>query len=138
MSTRCHVEICDGSAGDGVLLYHHSDGYPSFQRPKLHRYLEGAFARLTAAGYPYWWDSERVAALLVMLSAGNYEKPAEPEANGVPVYQPAHSVHGDIEWFYSVLLDPAAQGKYTIEVRKDKGGPLIETVKMGQPASAEA
>lgn len=132
MSTRCNVEIYDHYEGSKpVILYHHSDGYPSCQIPKLHAFLKNAYARLKKLGYPYWWDSERVAAMLILLSADSYTEPTllteerfaeragdgwkHDAAQGYPVYQPCASLHGDIEYIYRVKLG-GGSGNFTIEV----------------------
>ena len=152
MSTRCHVELHDcyykGNHGFprkdkppvampktvshfGVRLYHHSDGYPSFMRPKLKRFLPAVFAYLKEAGHPYWWDSERVAAVLIALSIEDYEQPLKPFSTdrpnqyvsgsngpyrtngGVPTFQPCFAEHCDIEYVWKVTLGPE-QGKFKI------------------------
>jgi hypothetical protein len=144
MSTRCHVELYDAWYKDhtkqektfslGVRLYHHSDGYPSFMRNKLKRYLTAAYEYLKEAGYPYWWDSERVAAVLIALSIEDYEQPLKPfstdRANsyaqkngkypeeyrvygGVPAFQPCLNEHSDIEYVWKVVLQPE-EGKFKI------------------------
>jgi hypothetical protein len=138
MSTRCHVAIHDlwdrtldqavkelkPDRKGGILLYHHSDGYPQIQLPKIVDFLKEADRRQTERGYAYWWDSERVSAWMVTLSAGRYVVPELlTEANfkrvckankankyngnlpmAYPVYQPSFCVHGDIEWMYDVFL----------------------------------
>lgn len=138
MSTRCCIEIYDGDYnhkehGKPVTLYHHSDGYPSFQLPKLATFLLETHKRLDKLGYPYWWDTCRVSAMLVLLSAKGYEKPeclgesdfkAATQRNsraalrsrklsvsqicmlpyGYPQYQPTSGLHGDIEYIYRVSL----------------------------------
>lgn len=152
MSTRCQIEIMDGKFEDhkgmGVLLYHHSDGYPSFQLEKLQRFLDRVKTFLDEAEYPYWWDSERVAAVMVLLSAQSYDNPIllsqkkleaaltggvpsyarDPDLKfpdgGVPVYQPCRMWHGDICYIYVVELTgdayPKAEDtrKYRIRVFK--------------------
>jgi hypothetical protein len=129
MSTRCNVEIYDSYPSEpGAMLYHHSDGYPDFMRGKLERFLTAAYRHLQEAGYPYWWDSERVAAVIVLLSVEDYDEPLrpfstdradryEPGANKyrhlVPVFQPCLHRHGDIEYVWRVILGPK-QGEFTI------------------------
>lgn len=124
MSTRCNVRIYDryqtGPQGDteerlGVVLYHHHDGYPTFMHGKLKRFLDQAYFYLKDAGYPYWWDSERVGAVLIALSIEDYELPIKPFTtvrardnarpyNGVPTFQPCVNLHGDIEYVWNVVL----------------------------------
>ena len=138
MSTRCQIELVDGMSrrGRGVLLYHHCDGHPSAQLRLLRTFLDAAHEFLKKADYPYWWDPERVASVLVLLSAKHYEEPglvsqedfdenAEKIAirkargygdpnqdylympdNGVPVYQPCRNWHGDIGYVYVIDLSP--------------------------------
>jgi hypothetical protein len=158
MSTRCQIALnwtdadksldeniagLDKERKDSVLLYHHSDGYPKFQLPKITSFLKEADKRLTSLGYGYWWDPERVASWLIMLSANTYEKPAllgqdgfrqavrgrgkyvSGRPTGYPVYQPSMNLHYDIEWLYDVFLTskPFVHGRkdlntFTIVVQK--------------------
>jgi hypothetical protein len=144
MSTRCTVRIYDGEENSTpeehpVMLYHHSDGYPSFMVPLLKRFLEETRVFLQEAGFPYWWDSERVAAVMILLSAEDEDKPIKPFTTdkllgsynnnldtkrkfeefrpngGVPVFQPCAVLHGDLEYVYDVYL--SGQGTYKILVR---------------------
>lgn len=136
MSTRCQIEILDGTfeerQGRGVLLYHHADGYPSFQLVKLRKFLDCVREFLTEARHPYWWDPERVAATMILLSAQGYDAPGLLSADallqarsegrqswcscdeskfpreGVPVYQPCRQWHWDIDYIYIVELSGSA------------------------------
>jgi hypothetical protein len=134
MSTRCNVEIYDGfnRESPGAMLYHHSDGYPSFMAGKLDRFLKAAYEYLTDSGYSYWWDSERVAAVLIALSIEDYTNPLKPFSTdrvnrydtqnpskeyrtdgGVPVFQPCLRLHGDIEYVWRVYL--TGSGEFTVK-----------------------
>ena len=133
MSTRCNIEIYDrlDEENPRAILYHHADGYPDFMQGKLERFMEAAYEYLKEAGYPYWWDAERVAAVLIALSIEDYEEPLKPfstdrgnqfeskNANakyridgGVPVFQPCLQLHGDIAYIWKVRLLP--EGKFEI------------------------
>lgn len=127
MSTRCNIELYDGSPDVNeengqpyVMLYHHSDGYPDFMEGKLQRFLDKSFDILRDAGYDYWWDAERVGALMIMLSATNYKNPEPPlkfnigTDDLVPEFQPCLRHHGDIEYLWKVYLHDEP-GKYTIQ-----------------------
>ena len=94
MSTRANIELYDAWGGEsdvgrwmhwkkGAVLYHHCDGYPAWMGPELQRKLKEAKKELDKAGFPYWWDSERVGALIVKLSADESEI-----HNSVPAFQP--------------------------------------------------
>ncbi len=133
MSTRCNIEIYDQNQTEpGAILYHHSDGYPDFMLKKLNKFLKESYNVLQRAGYAYWWDSERVASVMIMLSIEDYEvpmlpfstkrtdydfnqfsKPYRPE-KGIPVFQPCVSLHGDIAYVYKVRL--LSEGQFNIEV----------------------
>ena len=148
MSTRCSIEIIDTwtdedgktRENDPVLLYHHSDGYPSFMGPYLERMLKEAYQYLKDAGYSYWWDSERVSATMIVLSMMAYGIPERPKytkiaadlkrvANaprgeyvspkyfngGVPYFQPCGGHHGDIEYIWRITLDGANNGEFEID-----------------------
>jgi hypothetical protein len=150
MSTRCHIEIFDSNdrVNPGCLLYHHSDGYPTFMKPKLDLFLKASFKYLKQAGYPYWWDSERVGACLIALSIEDYNKPLKPFSTkresildiskgkahkpyrpngGVPVFQPCLERHGDIEYIWKVFL-LEKDGRFAIECYKESG----ERVDLGE------
>lgn len=117
MSTRANIELYDNWKPNregpnrwrrGVILYHHSDGYPKWMGPELEEKLEEAKEELDKAGYPYWWDSERVGALMVKLSADE-----SPLHKNVPTFQPCLEHHGDIEYLWRVFLGPKG-GEYEI------------------------
>ena len=132
MSTRCMIEFYDGDPakpdevyGPGALLYHHSDGYPEGMVPELTTRLKHA------AKSGYWWDSERIAGMVVAWSLGDLEKPDTNPDNsfayameverakrdgkpmpkreryvywGVPQFMPALHYHGDLAYLYRVYL----------------------------------
>jgi hypothetical protein len=120
MSTRANIELYDGWEEDrgqrkvilwtkGAVLYHHCDGYPSWMGPELERILQAVKRELDKAGFPYWWDSERVGALMVKLSADDSEF-----YKGVPHFKPCLELHGDIEYLWRVFLGPK-DGEYDIQ-----------------------
>lgn len=145
-STRAQIELYttyeygDVSRKPEVTLYHHSDGNPEFMQPKLERFLKTAYAYMKARGYGYWWDAERVGAVMIMLSAEDYKEPHLPYStkrddrydskkgfdspyrpdSGIPVFQPACQLHGDLDYIYKVVLSKT-EGDYTIKVRKGRG-----------------
>jgi len=130
MSTRCQVQLIDIWGEEekkhqsvGAMLYHHMDGYPEFMGPYLEKMLKAIYEFLEKAGYPYWWDSERVAACMVLFSAMDYDKPVLPEKrkieedqinkqfgkrkyfnSGVPYFQPSQELHSDIEYLWKIIL----------------------------------
>ena len=119
MSTRANIELHDGWEEDrkqgkmtwwrkSAVLYHHYDGYPSWMGPELERILKAARQELHTAGYPYWWDSERVGALMIKLSADS------DVYGGVPRFKPCLNLHGDIDYLWRVFLGPEA-GAYEIQ-----------------------
>jgi hypothetical protein len=108
------IELCDKRAYDGktswgvgVILYHHWDGYPAWMGPELDRILKQVKTTLNTAGFSYWWDSERVGALMIKLSADS------TSYNGVPRFQPCTALHGDIDYLWRVLL--GTSGEYDIQ-----------------------
>lgn len=134
MSTRCNIEIYDvwdDKEYLGARLYHHSDGYPEFMQGKLERFLNKTYEILKEAGFPYWWDSSRVVATMIMLSIEDYTDPLLPFSTdrgndyeiktdckyrpnkGIPVFQPCIENAGDIEYLWKVVLF-REEGKYKI------------------------
>jgi hypothetical protein len=134
MSTRCNIEIYDQyyPSTPGARLYHHSDGYPSFMEKKLTDFLT---AIAETKNYRFNWDSEAVAAMMIVLSIEDYEKPHKPYSTdrldaydlnqpkkpyrpngGMPVFQPCIENHGDIDYLYKVTL--LADNKFEIKVEK--------------------
>lgn len=142
-STRCQIELYtafeDGTVEKKpeAVLYHHSDGYPDFMKPKLERFLKATYELMKKAGHGYWWDGERVAAVMIMLSAEDYSQPLIPYSTnrpdhyasgasmdavyrpngGIPVFQPACQRHGDIEYLYKVIIGPK-DGDYKITYKQ--------------------
>lgn len=154
MSTRCTVRIYEtdengkpyeGEFAKPIMLYHHSDGYPEFMVPLLEKFLKKTHEFMSKVGFPYWWDQERVAATMILLSAEDYEKPLLPfhsrkrsgswatrdrnseipydayrPKGGIPEFAPCSSLHGDLEYLYDVyLLRPS--GTFKIEYRERTG-----------------
>jgi hypothetical protein len=60
--------------------------------PELERILSQAKVTLEQAGYLYWWDGERVDALMVKLSADD-----AVSYQSVPRFQPCLQLHMDID-----------------------------------------
>ena len=121
MSTRANVEFYTyyedaKSTGKkpykGALLYHHSDGYPEWMGGRLIKALEDAKNQLAQAGHSYWWDSERVSAIIVAQDANSSEY-----RKGVPAFQPCSELHGDIEYLWRIYLGPT-DGAYEIKCFK--------------------
>jgi hypothetical protein len=109
MATRANIELYDGwQQGDsalrwhkGVVLYHHYDGDPTWMGPELEHQLRRAKTTLVRQKLRYWWDSERVGALIVKQSV------AQDGVNkGVPRFHPGLELHGDIDYLWRVFLGP--------------------------------
>ena len=113
MATRANIELYDSVKHNerfitwhkGAMLYHHHDGYPAWMGPELTQKLASVKAILGKQGRSYWWDSERVGALIVALSADT--------ADSVPRFQPCLRHHGDIDYIWRIFLGPEA-GQYTM------------------------
>ena len=132
MSTRCQVKLVWGHLKkdfanteemlkcESVILYHHSDGYPSFMGLYLEKMIGRVATYLEAQGVPYWWDDERVSACMILMSVASYSEPVLPwEVAGfppsehrmriggsVPSFHPSAAWHGDIEYVWLVQLGP--------------------------------
>lgn len=131
MSTRCNILIHDpeveGSPDLPVILYHHQDSMSDRFLPKLHRLLKDAHEFLKQADRDCWWNSERLAAIMILLSADASRHaafagllPTDPEdvdtapEAAVPTLLPCAAVHRDIEYIYDVWLSPVS-GCYRID-----------------------
>lgn len=122
MSTRCNITLHNGDTDNRpVILYHHYDGNPDFQMAKLRSFLKSTYEALQENKTPYWWDPERVAAVMIKNSADNYtrwdrsETAREECGKGiVPSYQPCARLQCDIQYLYRVVLNRHNSGKATI------------------------
>jgi hypothetical protein len=135
MSTRCNIAIYDNynQKDPGARLYHHCDGYPSFMVKKLTDFLD-YIAKID--NYKFNFDSESVAAMMIVLSIEDYEVPLLPFStdrldaydlmrpemkyranNGLPVFEPCIKNHGDIAYTYKVNLNNSSR-TFTIDSRK--------------------
>ena len=122
MSIRCNITIhCGETDIRPVILYHHDDGHPEFQMKKLKSFLKSTYEALLENKTPYWWDPERVAAVMIKNSADNYigwnkSRAAREECGKgiVPRYQPCARLQCDIRYLYRVVLDRHNYGKVTI------------------------
>lgn len=73
MSTRCHLQVVENqsySRGEGLLLYHHGDGYPSYMVPAITRFAECAREGCR------WWEAFGVASMFVNWSIGTSRWPS--------------------------------------------------------------
>lgn len=84
MSTRAHIRIIEGEGQ--ILLYHHSDGYPSGVGSELKEYL---------SKFKYGWYAETIARGLVTMIDKWKQFP----------YEPAICLHGDEEYVYVIDCD---------------------------------
>lgn len=94
MSTRCQVQVVEIGMGwdERVTLYHHTDGYPTYMLPMISK------ARNLAGNS---WESGRAGKVASFLCA------ADP---GVFEPEEGHQPHGDIEWFYRIVLENKTGG----------------------------
>lgn len=98
MSTRCQT----GFEGGDVLVYRHSDGYPTSQLPLLSRFTN---TFMKSRGF----DAEYMAARLCAAIARVWGT-VGPEGQSKSEYKHSEFLslgvdtkfHGDIEWFYFV------------------------------------
>ena len=154
MSTRCQVRVLEAGLpwNNGIdaqhfpiMLYHHSDGYPTHMLPKLLEAYQKAIAPkwYGTSEYPNAWvagRSGKSAAYICSVDPGSFE----PEAG--------NDFHGDIEWFYEIVCVNHKQGDPTWDVRVFVTGPgfrdnpdrdhLVEVehgdiVALGRPQIAE-
>jgi hypothetical protein len=133
MSTRAAVEFCDVWEDEslphpGALLYHHSDGYPEAMLPCIQKMLNHV-ANLVTDGPCLWWDSQRVAAMFVAWSVGEYQEPdIDPNHNtnlyndngvngsgwGVPRFQPILKVPPDVEYLYRITFYRPGEARVSV------------------------
>lgn len=121
MSTRCQVHVVqDGMWEDEVMLYHHSDGYPSHMIPILQKGFQLCTEPWIFSGgsYDKSWEAGRAgksAAWMICADPGGFDVESGLE------------LHGDIEYLYVVYCMNPEDGKYAWEVEVFAG--FGETVK---------
>ena len=120
MSIRANIELYDGweqCVGQGTVtkwrkgavLYHYRDGHPSRMGPELERVMQAVKHELKMAMFPFWRDSERVAALMVKSSADGFTF-----YKGVSRFGPCSDLHADTDFVWRVFLGPE-DGVYDIQ-----------------------
>lgn len=128
MSTRANIYVRDkGPNFEEVLLYHHSDGYPSTILPLLAK----AEAHAKALPSVAQWKGARAgyASTLVLVASLHS---VYGEGSLVPGAQPdtGLELHGDIEYLYLLTVSPMG---WEVEVRSTAtgfdGGDLKDAIK---------
>ena len=94
------------------MLHHDRDGHPSRMGPELERILRAVKQELEMAMFPFWRDSERVAALMVKSSADGFAF-----YRGNPRFGPCTDLHADTDFVWRVFLGPE-DGVYDIQCFK--------------------
>lgn len=126
--TKATIELYDGrQAGKrgvvwhlGAVLYHADSGQPETFQPKLRKLLDQAQADLQRAGLKYWFNSLRIAAMLVKLSAEG--------KHGIPALYPCLKMVKTCGYLYRVYLGPDQSVALTCyTVRHDAHG-LLEAL----------
>lgn len=136
MSTRCNIIIKDEE--DQLIFYRHSDGYPDGALPTLKKFMawvkEGKIRD----------NVEQSSGWLILIGAKEYDSvyigggkrelkttltepdPAD-EISGwkCGAYEPTVSIHGDIEYLYTLDLQ-----KLTITVQKVIGDNKYQTLEV--------
>ena len=114
LSTRANIIIID-DAGDELIFYRHSDGYPDGTLPSLTSFVEMVAHGLIRD------NVGQAAGWLILLGASEYGLRIDeggivrPSAGAgmewkVGAYEPTSGLHGDIEFLYIVdLAKPAAR-----------------------------
>jgi len=138
MSIRANLKIIDAWCEDvklaesqPVILYHHCDGYPEWTGPHLEAMLEQCRRVLKENNVDYWWDSERISALLVALSAGNLLPDRSLGAFAVPTWQPSAGIHEDIDYLWEIRLGKEQEATiacYKVTGFLDNGEPELQRV----------
>jgi hypothetical protein len=124
MSTRCNIIITDGE--DQLIFYRHSDGYPEGALPTLKKFMQWVKEGKIRD------NVEQSAGWLILIGAKEYDSVyigggkrelkqtlTEPNSSDTfsgwqcGAYEPATSIHGDIEWLYTLNLS-----KLTITVQE--------------------
>ena len=134
MSTRCQIEFVgkEGNAVDErILVYRHSDGYPEGVVPDLKEFLKWNGGRIsdieyTSANFIYW-SKRRFEELYY----GDYfeeeknKKWSEPQSYnsnlllGFGICE-KDVFHGDIDYFYQVIVDIKWDNSMSSEVKSVK------------------
>ena len=79
--------------------------------PQLERKMSEAQAFMEKHGFPWWWDGQMVAGVVIVLSA------MEGQLGRVPTFQPCIAFHPDVEYVWKVFVGPG-EGQYEIQCFK--------------------
>jgi hypothetical protein len=123
MSIRANIELYGGweqHVGQstvtkwrkGAVLYRHRVSHPPVMGVELERILQAVKQELEMAIFPFWRDSERVAALMVKSSAHDFAF-----NKGVALFSPGLDLHADTDFVWRVFLGPQ-DGVYDIQCFK--------------------
>lgn len=119
MSTRCNVIVRFANRKASAILYHHTDGYPSFMAPKLEAFCEAIADTIHREGHIM--SAAVFADLMVSYSSASYSRPLPPDTpdeeltedehaarrvrQGRPYFEHTDSIHDDIEYIWTITLD---------------------------------
>jgi hypothetical protein len=123
MSTRCNIIIKDDR--DKLIFYRHCDGYPKGALPTLKKFMKWVRNKKIRD------NVEQASGWLILIGAKEYAREFDPKTGKykdikkdishptdnnfdgwqVGAYEPSTSIHGDIEYIYTLDLI-----KLTIEV----------------------
>jgi len=112
-------------AGLGAILHGTWRDSPRQMGLQLERMMSKAKDFMENHGFPWWWEGEMVAGLVIALSArkGFYGR--------VPAFQPCIALHPDVKYVWKVFVGPG-QGQYEIQCFRaihDKYGCALKRLK---------
>ena len=124
MSTRCQVKVSGSEvidSNDVQMLYHHTDGYPSYMIKVLQKALKIALNQSCTVKYDHS-DKHIYTVASLPWEAGRVGKAASAMCAADPlVMEPdANELHSDIQYLYRIyLVNPSGLGHTGEKVRWD-------------------
>jgi hypothetical protein len=130
MSTRCNIVIKD-EYDEEVILYRHSDGYPTGALPTLTKFMEWVHEGRIRD------NVQQAAGWLILIGADEYSKtksnicePGNDSFSGwcCGSYEPATRIQGDIRYLYTLDLV-----KQTINIKTVNGFSTKDLTRLEKP-----
>lgn len=134
MSTRANIIITDGE--DTLYFYRHSDGYPEGALPTLKKFMEAVVSGtirknvMQSSGWLILLGAEEYGVKADFTRSNYLDENIREKDWKVGAIEPTTSIHGDIEYLYTLnLKDKTIKIQAYNYIKGVKGSPVIDTLK---------